>query len=190
MDRKELYRRFEEDTGCLLAALARGREEAVAFLFDTRARALWFYCAAILKNEALAEDVVQETFVRLWERREPFPDLLAVHAFLYRVGRNLSLDHLKHQHVQQKHDLAASRELSEDFLDEKLMEEELLAELYRAIEQLPAECVRVFKLSLAGIANQEIADRLSISIHTVKTQKQRALNALRERFRPAGRRIV
>jgi RNA polymerase sigma-70 factor (ECF subfamily) len=62
------------------------------------------------------------------------------------------------------------------------VEEELLGELYRAVELLPPGCVQVFKLSLAGVGNQEIADRLSLSIHTVKTQKQRALAALKERF--------
>lgn len=182
MHEKVSYRHFEEDAAFLLDTLARGKEEAIAYLFDTRARSLWFYCREILGDEALAEDVVQECFVRLWQGRRRFPDVVSVHAYLYRVGRNLSFDLLKHRRVRRQHDPTITRELSESFLDEKLIEEELLGELSRAVESLPAECARVFKLSLAGFGNLEIAARLSISIHTVKTQKRRALVALKARF--------
>ncbi|MFR7809522.1 MAG: sigma factor-like helix-turn-helix DNA-binding protein [Butyricimonas faecihominis] len=58
----------------------------------------------------------------------------------------------------------------------------MLGQLYRAIEELPTECARVFKLGLEGLSNQEIADTLSVSIHTVKTQKQRAMSVLKRRF--------
>ena len=58
----------------------------------------------------------------------------------------------------------------------------MLGQLYRAIEELPTECARVFKLGLEGLSNQEIADTLSVSIHTVKTQKQRAMSTLKQRF--------
>ncbi|MDR2413790.1 MAG: sigma-70 family RNA polymerase sigma factor [Odoribacteraceae bacterium] len=176
------YQHFEEDADYLLNSLARGKEEAISYLFDTRARSLWFYCRSILKDDALAEDVVQEVFTRLWESRRQFPDLLAAHAFLYRAGRNLSLDLLRHQLVQRRHAPAIIREINEDSTDEKLVEEEMLGELYRSVERLPAECARVFKLSLAGVGNREIAERLSISIHTVKTQKQRALATLKGRL--------
>ncbi|MDR1415434.1 MAG: sigma-70 family RNA polymerase sigma factor [Odoribacteraceae bacterium] len=179
MDKNE---QFQRDEALWLRAFVAGKGEAISFLFDAHARSLWFYCQAILGDEALAEDAVQEAFVRLWERRGEVRDLPAARAFLYRVGRNLSLDALKHQIVQRKHQSAIGRELSEDFLEAKLVEEELLGQLYRAAEQLPAECVRVFKLSLAGLGNRQIADQLSLSIHTVKTQKQRALVALRGRF--------
>ncbi|MDR2130127.1 MAG: RNA polymerase sigma-70 factor [Odoribacteraceae bacterium] len=186
MHEKGTHRDFQEETSHLLDSLAQGKEEAISSLFDAYAKSLWFYCRAILRDEALAEDVVQEVFVRLWERRKRFPDLPSVRAFLYKVGHNLSVDFLKQRRIQQRHAPAVSRELSEDFLGEKLIEEELLGDLHRAIERLPAECARVFKLSLTGISNQEIADQLSLSIHTVKTQKQRALVALRERLRPPG----
>jgi RNA polymerase sigma-70 factor (ECF subfamily) len=180
--KKARQERFEKDAGELLRALAARQAEAIAFLFDEYARSLCFYCQAILHDDALAEDVVQETFVRLWEGDGQFSDLVSLRAFLYRVGRNISIDLLKHRNVRRKHEPHITREFSEDFLNEKLIEEELIGELHRAAEQLPVACARVFKLSLTGATNQEIADRLSLSIHTVKTQKQRALAVLKERF--------
>ena len=58
----------------------------------------------------------------------------------------------------------------------------MLGEIYRAIDELPSECGRVFRLGLEGLSNQEIADTLSISVNTVKTQKQRAMAVLKKRF--------
>ena len=86
------------------------------------------------------------------------------------------------QIVDHKHEAALIQELSEDSLDEKMIEEEVLGEIYRAIDELPPECRRVFRLGLEGLSNQEIADSLSISINTVRTQKQRAMIVLKKRF--------
>ena len=108
--------------------------------------------------------------------------LLPIRVFLYQTARNKCLDLLKHEQVVHKHEAALIQELSEDSLDEKMIEEEVLGEIYRAIDELPPECRRVFRLGLEGLSNQEIADSLSISINTVRTQKQRAMIVLKKRF--------
>lgn len=162
--------------------LREGDEYAFAYLLDTYGKSLYFYCNSILKDDVFAEDVVQESFVSLWERRKDFMVLLPIRVFLYQTAKNKCLDLLKHQQVVHKHESDVIRELSDDSLDEKMIEEELLGQLYRAVEELPTECARVFKLGLEGMSNQEIADTLGISIHTVKTQKQRAMSTLKSRF--------
>ena len=108
--------------------------------------------------------------------------LLPIRVFLYQTARNKCLDLLKHEQVVHKHEAALIQELSEDSLDEKMIEEEVLGEIYRAIDELPPECRRVFRLGLEGLSNQEIADSLSISINTVRTQQQRAMIVLKKRF--------
>lgn len=125
---------------------------------------------------------MQESFVNLWERRKDFVALLPVRVFLYQTARNKCMDLLKHEQVIHKHEASLVQEFSEDFLDEKMIEEEMLGEIYRAIDELPSECGRVFRLGLEGLSNQEIADTLSISVNTVKTQKQRAMTVLKKRF--------
>ena len=175
-------KRFREEPEYLVKRLRESDENAFAFLLDTYGKSLYFYCNSILKNDTFAEDIVQESFVRLWERRKNFVQLLPIRVFLYQTARNKCLDLLKHEQVVHKYEADIVRELSEDFLDEKMIEEEMLGQLYRAIEELPTECARVFKLGLEGLSNQEIADTLSVSIHTVKTQKQRAMSVLKRRF--------
>ena len=125
---------------------------------------------------------MQESFVNLWERRKDFVALLPVRVFLYQTARNKCMDLLKHEQVIHKHEASLVQEFCEDFLDEKMIEEEMLGEIYRAIDELPSECGRVFRLGLEGLSNQEIADILSISVNTVKTQKQRAMAVLKKRF--------
>ena len=176
------YRKFKEDANYLVKRLRDSDEEAFAFLFDTYGKSLYFYCNSILKNSTFWEDVVQESFVNLWERRKDFVALLPVRVFLYQTARNKCMDLLKHEQVIHKHEASLVQEFSEDFLDEKMIEEEMLGEIYRAIDELPSECGRVFRLGLEGLSNQEIADTLSISVNTVKTQKQRAMTVLKKRF--------
>ena len=182
MDKKMQYRKFKEDANYLVKRLRDSDEEAFAFLFDTYGKSLYFYCNSILKNSTFGEDVVQESFVNLWERRKDFVALLPVRVFLYQTARNKCMDLLKHEQVIHKHEASLVKEFSEDFLDEKMIEEEMLGEIYRAIDELPSECGRVFRLGLEGLSNQEIADTLSISVNTVKTQKQRAMTVLKKRF--------
>lgn len=157
-------------------------EGAFAFLFDTYAKSLYFYCHSILRDGMFAKDVVQESFEGLWERRKGFESLRSIRVFLYQTARNKCLDLLKHEEVVRRHEPMLARELSEDFLAEKMVEEEMLGEIYRAVEELPPECRKVFKMSLEGMSNGEIAAALSVSVHTVKSQKQRAMNVLRGRL--------
>lgn len=182
MDKDLQNKRFQGEPDYLVKRLKVSDENAFEFLLDTYGKSLYFYCNSILKNDVFSEDVVQECFVNLWERRKDFKALLSIRVFLYQIAKNKCLDMLKHHQVVLKHEAEVIRELSEDTLDEKMIEEELLGQLYRAIEELPTECARVFKLGLEGISNQEIADTLGISIHTVKTQKQRAMSTLKNRF--------
>ena len=165
------YRKFRHNVDYLVRRLQDGDEKS-----------LYFYCNSILKNSTFSEDIVQESFVTLWERRQDFMSLLPIRVFLYQTARNKCLDLLKHEQVVHKHEAALIQELSEDSLDEKMIEEEVLGEIYRAIDELPPECRRVFRLGLEGLSNQEIADSLSISINTVRTQKQRAMIVLKKRF--------
>ena len=182
IDRSLQNKRFREEPDYLVKRLRESDEEALAFLLTTYGKSLYFYCNSILKNDVFSEDIVQESFMSLWERRKDFVALLPIRVFLYQSARNKCLDQLKHQQVIEKHENELIREVSEDTLDEKMIEEELLGQLYRAIEELPTECARAFKLGLEGLSNQEIADTLKVSIHTVKTQKQRAMTILKNRF--------
>lgn len=141
------------------------------------------YAVSFVGRQDVAEDIVQDLFVEIWERSEPFASYESFKTFLYHSVRNSCLNHLKHLEVEKKYvDTLSEYDESDEELDFKIMEEELYRLLFAAIEELPEKCKQIFKLHLDGKGNEEIAALLSLSIQTVKTQKKRAMAYLRERL--------
>lgn len=172
---------YQDDT-FLLKQLHGKDMGAFSFIFDAYSKRLFFYCRAILNTDQAAEDAVQDTMLTLWRHTTEFRSIVSLKTFLYQTAKNRSLDMLRHTQVENRHNMKAARELSESFLELKLIEEEVIAELHRRVDELPAECARIFRMSLKGMGNIQIADELGISVSTVKTQKQRAMAALRSHF--------
>ena len=136
-----------------------------------------------VRNEAQAEDLVQELFFGLWNRRKELPaDLTAVGGYLHRSARNRSLNYLRDQNriPVDGGELPAhlpAAELPSDGLDR----DDLRRRLHRAIDRLPERCRLVFTMSkLDDMSQREIADSLGISPKTVENQMTRAYRFLRE----------
>ena len=72
IDRSLQNKRFREEPDYLVKRLRESDEEALAFLLTTYGKSLYFYCNSILKNDVFSEDIVQESFMSLWERRKDF----------------------------------------------------------------------------------------------------------------------
>ena len=161
-----------------------GKDEgAFRRLFADFYNALVSYAMGFVARQDVAEDIVQDLFVVLWERAAPFASYDSFKTFLYHSVRNASLNHLKRGEVEAKY-VAAQSEIDEspDDIDRKIMEEELYRLLFATIDELPPACKRVFELHLEGKGNEEIAALLRLSVETVKTQKKRAMAYLRERL--------
>ena len=135
----------------------------------------------------MAEDIVQEAFTGLWEKREEFTEESAAKAWMYTVVRHKALNQIRHQKVIAK----SLPQLGGEEVDDQnrlndLIKAEVLGQIHRAIESLPEGCRNIFKLAyFEGLKNQEIADELDLSINTIKTQKARALQLLRLRIDPS-----
>lgn len=135
-----------------------------------------------VERQDVAEDIVQDLFISLWERPITFKSYAGFKTFLYQSVRNASFNHLKHTKVKDKY-LATLPEddgSHGDELDHKIVEEELHRLLFQTIEKLPARSREIFKLHLTGASNETIAHTLGLSIHTVKTQKKRAVHFIKE----------
>ena len=130
----------------------------------------------------VAEDIVQEVFIAVWERDARYPTYNAFRSFLYNSVKNASLNHLKHKNVEEKYLASLNLENEGDDIDLKMMEEELYRLLFKTIDELPDKCRNIFLLHLEGKGNEEIALLLNLSILTVKTQKKRAMSYIRERL--------
>jgi RNA polymerase sigma-70 factor (family 1) len=154
------------------------------YVFKKYYARLCYFAYRLVGDRDAAEDIVQEIFMKFWDRREGFGNEPSVKTFLYLTVRNASLNFLRHAAVEQRYlDDALPLDSEPDKGLDQLIHAEVLAEIHRSICELPAACRQVVELAyFEGLKNNKIAERLGISVNTVKTQKQRALGHLRIRL--------
>lgn len=148
---------------------------------------LCYFSYQILKDKPAAEDIVQESFIKYWNIIDEIStDELSVKSFLYNTIRNASLNFIRHEKVVENYlQRQDPSPMEEAHIINTIIRSEVLGEIYKAINTLPPHCQAISKLSfIQGMKNQEIAEELEISVNTVKTQKQRALQLLRLRINP------
>jgi len=163
-----------------MVAFQNGDKEAFNHIFNMFYKRVCFFAAGIVSEDA-AEDLVQDAFVKLWERRLSFDSLTSIKAFLYLTTKNSCLNTYKHQKVVEKFESYQAESTDESNIIYRLIEAEVLDEVQQAVQQLPQSYRKVIYLSyFEGLSNQETADYLNVSINTVKTQKVRSLRILRE----------
>lgn len=147
-------------------------------LYDQYYKALVLYAINFLSSQQAAEDVVQELFATIWEKKTTFLSLTSFRTYLYNSVRNTSLNYLKRQNVELLY-LDHLANTFQEVSEEDTNEEEVYRLLFCTIEKLPKRCREVFLLHMDGKKNEEIATALNISIETVKTQKKRAIQFIK-----------
>ncbi|PSL42867.1 RNA polymerase sigma-70 factor (ECF subfamily) [Chitinophaga niastensis] len=157
------------------------KEKIFKSLFELFNSRLLLFAESMLSANEEAADLVQEAFVALWQRMDSFDNLQAIKVFLYLTVKNKCLNIFKHEKVVRRFTDGYMPEPEDKHIMARLIEAEVLGEVQQALTKLPAGCRNVLHLSyFEGLRNNEIADRLNISINTVKTQKARALRLMRD----------
>ena len=160
-------------------------KETFKQIFDGYFNALCSFGNKYIKDISAVEDLTQEVFISLWDKRENFDHLSAIKAFLYTSVRNKCLNLLKHQVVIQKNEAALIEELEyEQFFTNHVIEEETFNQLFSEIRLLPGSSQEIMILALNGLTNPLIAEELGISVNTVKTQKKIAYSKLKSNLGP------
>lgn len=131
-----------------------------------------------VKDRAVAEDLVQDVFIRLWTKKEDYTTIPSLKTFLYVAVKNLCFNYLR-----DKKDTVDCNQTDilnlEDHFRSHLVEEETYRMISEAVDQLPMQSGRIIRLALEGKQNKEIAELLGISVSTVKTLKYNAISVLR-----------
>lgn len=161
------------------------------FLFHKYYTNLLFYATRIVGEEE-AEDVVQDVFVELWNRKDTVTLGDQIQAFLYRAVYTRALNVLKHRDVKNSYeavvlDIHKKRiefyQPDSNDVVKRIEDRELRRELAEAINELPEKCKMVFKLSyLHDMKNKDIAETMGISLRTVEAHMYKALKFLRDRL--------
>lgn len=159
-------------------------ETAVEEVFHRFYAALCFFCNKIISDNDATKDIVQEVFARLFEKKHyKYENIIALKTFLYNSVHNGAIDHIRLQEKSRKaiHDNQFEPALDQDDIEFLKLESDTISKVFEAIEKLPDACRTVFKMSyLDRMSVREIAQQLNIAESTVKTQRQRAKNHLRE----------
>lgn len=157
-------------------------------LFDSYYSMLCLVAYDMVKSKHLAEEIVDDVFFNLWQKRESIEINKSIRAYLVRSVKNRSLNWLEQTKTERMvmanaHDISIYDEIlwDNEYPLGNLLEKELRVKVADAIETLPEQCRKIFLLNRDGeLTYEEIAQKLSISANTVKTQIKIALSKLRE----------
>lgn len=154
-------------------------------VFKTHFKNLHAYAFTLLNDAANAEEMVQNVFCRLWEKRETINIQTSATAYLYKAVYLECLNFLKHQKVKAAYEtFSQSRPASELApASSKLQLGELEWHINKALEALPEQCRIIFQMSRnEELKYQEIADQLGLSIKPIENQMGKALRIMRENW--------
>ncbi|MDQ8154275.1 MAG: RNA polymerase sigma-70 factor [Gemmatimonadota bacterium] len=168
----------------LLRRIRLGDEQAFDGLFRQYYAALVGFTESIVRDRAVAEDVVQDVLLEVWRRRESLEIDLTWRSYLFRAARNRALNDLRHARVAQNAEpYVRGPESVEPSSPARLDATELDRAYRRVLASLPEPVREVFQMSRRdGLKYGEIARALGISVKTVEARMGRALKELREQL--------
>ena len=160
-------------------------KEGFEKIFYQYQRQLYYVALKYLKSPRLAEDAVQDVFLKLWIKRETLDPDQSIKSFLFVSLKNHILNIIRHEklvilrHIEIMHQTESSKNDTEY----QSTYNEYSDILERAVESLPRKRRIIFKLkTFKGLKNDEIAHKLGISVHTVKVQYQMAVKHVKNRL--------
>lgn len=153
--------------------------EAFECIYRRYAAKLYSFSLRLLKNRIESEEIVQDTFLKVWEKRLEINENQVFGTFLLTIAKHKIYNFFRRQVVQRKYDsmLPKDVEVSESEADSHL--EDLKELVARKITQLPTRQREVITLKLDGLNNDEIAEALQLSKKTVENHLNRAYGQLR-----------
>lgn len=157
-------------------------------LFHKYFDSLCLYSHSLVKNKEVAEEIVNDVFLKIWQKRGQIQIIHGIKPYLFRSVYNASNDYFR-----QNSSLITFSEIDdqiceiigtdEEYIFDSLQIEKVQTDVLEAVNKLPEQCKVIFCLSRFDLLTyNEISERLNISVNTVKTQISRALDSLREQL--------
>lgn len=170
----------------LISQLINGDKHAYAEIYERYFQPLFVFAYKKIRDEEIAKDMVQELFIRVWERRENLAENKNLPAYLFVAIRNKVFDHFNHHAVENKYiqfleNYVPSNRLGE--ADYKIREKQLAEYIERQIQALPKKMRRMFEMSRKEhLSHREIATALETSENNVSTQIMNAIRILKAKL--------
>ncbi|MEG1738228.1 MAG: sigma-70 family RNA polymerase sigma factor [Odoribacter sp.] len=158
--------------------IRKGNMEIFNLLFKKYFASMCIVARRFISDTHAAEDIVQDIFIRLWEKKLEYKEIPNLQVFLYVLVKNRCLDQLRTQKKMVDYTQTEAIHQEEIFQD-LVVEEEIYRIVDEAIASLATQSARIMKMTLEGKQNKEIAEILNISVNSVKTLKYNALHTMR-----------
>jgi RNA polymerase sigma-70 factor (family 1) len=176
------------DQSAILFKIAKGSERAFEELFDHYHNQLGEYVYMVTQSEVLAEEIVQDIFLKIWTNRSMLEEVRDFNSYLFILTRNYTLNALRKTCLEQKkHTQYLIEEMEGEndpvsFVDSVFTETDFQILLDRAIIQLPPQQQKVILLRMQGLKNSEIAVRMNLATDSVKKYHHWALKVLKNQL--------
>jgi RNA polymerase sigma-70 factor (ECF subfamily) len=181
------YQQLDDEQ--VMTYIAEGQEAALAALYDKYGSAVMGLAFKVVRDRAIAEESVQETFYRVWDKSLTFKEHKGTFtSWLFRIARNLAIDSLRRQNVRPQ---AIECEQEKEYLERTTTSNVNVAEaawmsiqqeqVQTAVTQLPEEQRRVIELAyFSGMTRREISQKTGVALGTIHTRARLALQKLQE----------
>lgn len=150
--------------------------------YERHFSALKYFACRYISEEEVVSDLLQDLFVKLWEKGGKFENELVLKTYLYRSVRNNCLSYLRDTRRREIRMAAYEQEETEEAFVDQMIEAEVYALINEVFEELPEASRQVYLRSLEGKSHQEISEELHIAINTIKKHKNNANHYLRARL--------
>ena len=166
----------------LVVALKKGDKKAFKKIFNLFERRLYAFILTYTKDEFKAKDILQETFIKLWNKRDTLEPENSIKSYLFKTVYNTYIDGLRRMEAEQKMLNSWQYKRQMEMIDEDDEARKLrLKQVRQAVENLPKRCKEVFSLcKYEGFKYSEISEILGISEKTVQAQMVKAYRLIRE----------
>jgi len=169
----------------ILLRLKQGEEFAFDSIYWKYSAWVYNFIFSLLQDKALAEDLTQTVFLKIWERHEDINPESGFESYLFTIARNLvykeTENRLLTEHLIES--IRKQQKVDDSNMEEEIQTDSLQQYITQLVEQLPPARKEIYQLSrVFHLSNKEIAEKLSISEKTVETQLYRALQFLKKKL--------
>ncbi|MCX6237653.1 MAG: RNA polymerase sigma-70 factor [Bacteroidia bacterium] len=170
-----------ENSDCFLFTQMRlGKEEAFDFIFRKYYKVLSVQAIRYVHDQDSAQSLVQDCFVRFWEKRRELSNIVDLYSYLFCMVRNRCIDHIRERQRTHIVQITNQTDSPENVTEEKIDANDLNSHLWLAIANLPDRCRKAFEYSrIDGLTYAQISIKMAISHKVVEALISRALKLLR-----------
>jgi RNA polymerase sigma-70 factor (ECF subfamily) len=172
----------------LIVALREGNLQAFSQLFDQYGKRLYHFSLGYLKSAEEAEEIVQEVFLKIWNKREELSEQKSLESYFFTIARNGILNTIRKSKFEKAYlNYVILNPERNSLLDEELNFRELERAYHEAIDSLPPRRKEIYLLSKEqSLSREEIAVKMNISVKTVENQMTSAISEIRKNLRKLG----